>query len=297
MPDQTNAFLAEEQAPDLAGAYCYIIGTPDGTGLFLTTWDVPIEISGLPAFLGAADPQTFTPAQVGHGPITVNDRFEARATALTITVEQETLRRYFTTAAPARLEAAILRIVGANLRTTQALEYDLHCMVAERGVISSFSFKGNEIGASVTPEAFHEDRAIPRYYCQRRCNHQLYGRGCGLDKEDFKWETTIIAVDPAQKTLTVAGQAPDVPETRFNAGHLYHAPTGFFFTISWSAYDGTDTTFKLVTWHPELAAADDITAYFGCAHTTTDCALFGNSANFGGFPHVPASNPTLQGVS
>lgn len=297
MPVQTNTFMAEEQAPDLSSAYAYIIGTPDGVGLFLTTWDVEIEIENLPAYLGAADPQVFVPGQVRNGPIVINDRFEQRATALTLTAETEKLRRYFTTAAPARLMATIIRIVGANLRTTRVLDFDQHCMIAERGIISSFSFKGMEIGCSVTPEAFHEDRAIPRYYCQRRCNHALYGIGCGIDKEDFKWDTDIVSVNAAQKEIVVTGQAAGVPENRFQAGHLKHDDTGFFFTIAWSAYEGANTKLKLVTWHPDLEVADTVTAYHGCQHTVADCQLFGNEANFGGFPYVPASNPTLNGVA
>lgn len=297
MPEQTNAYCAEEQSPDLAGAYCYCIGTPDGAGIFVTSWDKTITIAGLPAFTGAADPQVFTPGQVRHGPITTNDKFETRATALSITVENDALRRYFTTAAPARLNGTILRIVGANLRTTQQLDYDKHCMIADRGIISSFTFRGTEIGAALTPEAFHEDRAIPRYYFQRRCNHVLYGPGCGLNKESFKFETSIVSADPAQKEIIVTGQKSGVPETRFNAGHLLHDQTGFFFTIAWSKYDGGNTKFKLVTWHPEIAAGDTLTAYYGCQHTVTDCNLFSNVANFGGFAYVPASNPTLNSVS
>jgi hypothetical protein len=297
MPIQTNAFLAEEQSPDLASAYCYAIGTPDGQGIFLTTWDVPITISGLPAYTGSNDPQVFQPGQVRHGPININDRFESRATALTLTAENEELRRYFTTAAPARLSATILRIVGANLRTSQSLQFDRHCMIADRGIISSFTFRGMEIGAALTPEAFHEDRAIPRYYCQRRCNHALYGAGCGLNKNLFKFDTSIVSINAAQKEIVVVGQKDGVPETRFNAGHLYHEDTGFNFTIAWSAYSGINTKFKLITWHPELEPGDLLTAYYGCQHTTVDCALFGNLANFGGFPYVPASNPTLNSVS
>ena len=297
MPDQTNAYFAEEQSPDLAGAYCYAIGTPDGQGIFVTSWDKAITIHGLPAYTGAADPQVFEPGQVRHGPITSNDKFESRSTALSVTVENDKLRRYFTTAAPARLNATILRIVGAKLRTTQELEFEKHCMVADRGIISAFTFRGTEIGAAITPEAFHEDRAIPRYYFQRRCNHVLYGPGCGLNKESFKFATTIVSVDPAQKEIIISGQKADVPETRFNAGHLLHAPTGFFFTIAWSKYDASNTKLKLVTWHPEIEASDAVTAYYGCQHTVADCNLFGNVANFGGFAYVPATNPTLNSVS
>lgn len=297
MPEQSLTFLAEEQSPDLTAAYCYVVQTPDGSALWMTTWDTEVSIAGLPAFLGAADPQVFTPSQVRHGPITISDRFEQRATSLTLSVEDDELRRYFTTAAPARLEATILRIVGAHLRTDQSLEYERHCLIAERGVISSFTFKGYEIGAAITPEAFHEDRAIPRYYCQRQCNHALYGAGCGLDKTNFDWATDIVSVNAAQKEIVVTGQAPSVPETRFNSGHLLHAPTGFYFTIAWSAYDGANTKLKLVTWHPQVQVGDDVTAYHGCRKTVADCTLFGNAANFGGFANVPASNPTLNGVS
>jgi len=297
MPDQSYPYLAEEQSPDLASAYCYAIGTPDGQGLFLTSWDLPITITGLPAFSGSNDPQVFQPGQVRHGPITTNDRFEARATSLAITAENDELRRYFTTAAPARLSASIIRIVGANLRTTQTLDYATHCLIAERGIISSFTFRGMEIGAALTPEAFHENRAIPRYYCQRRCNHSLYGPGCGLDKTLFAYPSEIVSINAAQKEIVIDGQASGVPETRFNAGHFYHDETGFNFTIASSKYEDGDTRLKLVTWHPELEEGDLITAYYGCAHTVADCTLFGNLANFGGFSFIPATNPTLNGAA
>ena len=54
---------------------------------------------------------------------------------------------------------------------------------------------------------------------------------------------------------------------------------------------------KLITWHPEIAIGDELTAFYGCQHTTADCTLFGNIANFGGFPYVPSTNPTLNSVS
>lgn len=296
MPEQNPAFIGEEQSPHLTAAYAYVLEEPGGDRMFLTGWNQPISITGLPAAMGADDPQEFTPAPVRHGPITTSDRFEQRSTAISLHSEDETMRRFFTTSAPVRLKAWIMRLVGTNLRTGDALAYENNAIVVEAGILSNWTFKGTEIAVALTPEAFHTDRAVPRFYFERQCNHQLFGDGCGLDKEDHKWETTILSVNPAQREIIVDGQAPGVPETRFNSGHLFHDATGLFFTIGWSAYDGSDTKLKLITWHPELAEADTITAYFGCRHTTADCALFENEANFGGFPFVPNTNPSLNGV-
>lgn len=296
MPDQNPAFLGEEQSPHLTAAYAYVIEEPGGTRMFLTQWTAPVSISGLPAAMGADDPQEFTPAPIRHGPITTSDRFEQRSTSISLSTEDQTMRRFFTTAAPVRLKAWIMRLVGTNLRTGTDLAYSNNAIVVEAGILSNWTFKGNEIAVAVTPEAFHTDRAIPRFYFERQCNHQLYGPDCGLDKADFSWETTIVSLNPAQREIVVVGQAPSVAETRFNSGHLFHPGTGLFFTIGWSAYDSGNTKLKMITWHPELEVGDPITAYHGCRHTTTDCSLFENEANFGGFPFVPNTNPTLNGV-
>jgi hypothetical protein len=296
MPEQNPAFLGEEQSPHLTASYAYVIEEPGGDRMFLTQWNRPITISGLPAGMGADDPQEFTPAPVRHGPVTTSDRFEQRSTSISLTTEDEAMRRFFTTAAPVRLKAWIIRLVGTNLATTRALVYSNNAIVVEAGILSNWVFKGNEIAVAVTPEAYHTDRAVPRFYFERQCNHQLYGDGCELDKEDFKWETTILSVNPAQREIILVGQAPGVGATRFSSGHFFHDLTGHFFTIGWSAHDGSNTKLKLVTWHPELAATNTVTAYHGCRHTTEDCAEFENEANYGGFPYVPNTNPTLNGV-
>lgn len=296
MPDLPLTVLAEEQSPHLAATYAYVIEQPGADRMFLVGWDKAITVTGMPAYFAADATQTFTPSPLKHGPITTSDRFEHRSTSLVLTTENESLRRFFTTSAPVRLKAWIIRLVGDRLRDTRELKWEQNCYVVEAGIISTFTFRGHEIAAQITPEAFHTDRAIPRFYFERQCNHQLYGDGCGLAKADWKFETEIVSINPAQREIVVAGQAPGVIENRFQAGHLLHAATGLFFTIGWSAYDGTDTKFKLLTWHPEMAISDTLTAYFGCRHTVEDCTLFANLANFGGFPKVPASNPTLQGV-
>lgn len=296
MPEIPLPAFGEEQAPHLAASYAYVIEEPGGSKMFLVGWSADVSIANLPAAFGAADPQTFTAAPIKHGPINSNDKFQSRSTSMSLPTNNDSMRRFFTTAAPVRLKVWIMRLVGDALRTDQVLDYERHAWIIESGVISQWSFQGIEIACTITPESFHSDRSIPRFYFERQCNHPLYGIGCGLDKTSFDWATDIVSVNSAQREIVVTGQAPGVPETRFGAGHFDHDATGLTFTIAWSAYDGGNTKFKLLTWHPDLAPGDTLTAYHGCRHTTEDCALFGNLANFGGFPRVPSSNPTLQGV-
>lgn len=295
---QPDAYFAEEQAPHTTATYAYVVQHEDGSAVFWTTWDREVVIANLPANMGAANPQAFTPVQVRHGQVTSNDRYENRFTALTVGTEDTSLRRFFVAAAAVRLKAWIIRINGDKLRDEVALEYAENCLIIESGILSAFSFKGQAVAARITPEPFYVDRAVPRYYFERLCNHALYGAGCNVDKNAFDFASEIVSMNPAQREIVTLGRPVGGAADRWVAGMFFHDASGNHFAVAWSQFDGVSNyKLKLHTWNPEFQVGDTLTLYAGCNHTTTDCQnKFGNLANFGGFAFVPNRNPAVNGV-
>jgi hypothetical protein len=298
--DQPIPYAAQERAPHLAPAYCYIVQNEDGSSMFLTNRDRPITVTDLPAEMGAADPQEFQPAQIRHGAVESKDRYEVSATTITVTTENTTLQRYFLTAAAIKLRAWIIRgqFEGAD---TTPLVYGETAITVQSGILGKVGFQGQTIAVEITPEPFYAEGRVPRIYYGRECQHFLYGAlrqgvGCGVNKELWKYEAEIVALDAAQRTITIEGQRDDSPENFFNRGHFENLTAGGRMAIAWSTFNGADTDLKLVTWNPAMQVGDSIKAYAGCAHTVSACRTFGNEAQFGGFADVPNRSP-LSGVA
>lgn len=295
--NQPEEYFGSEQAPHLSSAYCYVITHDDGTQQFFTSSDRAIVLTNIPTAIVAAETATFQPSQIKHGGIGSNDRFEARAVQLSLDTDDTRLRRFFVVAAAVKLRAWIIRVSVETM--TETIDFTRQAIVVESGILSKFAFSGQTIMTEVTPEPYYLDQSVPRYFCQRSCNHALYGTGCGLDRDDFSFATDIVSLDSADRTITVTGQkGGGAAADYFNAGMFYHDATGLYFSVAWSAFDGGNTKFKLGYWHPELTVASTLTAYAGCRHTVGDCTdKFDNAANFGGFPFVPNKNPVTNGVA
>lgn len=293
---QPAPMRGEEQRPAQAPAYAYVIKHPDGTMQFLTGLDKAFSVANLPETFAAADPQEFTPTQIKHGIIAAQSKFEPRHVNLSVPSNDPRLRRFLVTAAPTKIEAWILRFNAAAILNGDVLDYETDGAILESGILGQYAFQGPTILAELTPQVFLQGGSIPRFYSQRRCNHPLFGPGCGLDKANFAFTADVLSLNPAQREMVIEGQRPDSAAGYFSAGHLRHAVLGMDFAIAWSEHTGSDTKLKLMAWHPEFETGQSVTAYAGCAHTVADCRRLGNVANFGGFPHVPKKNPTTNGT-
>lgn len=296
---QSPEYHAQDAAPHLTPAYCYAVQLETGATQFITSRDKPVVITNLPDAMGAADPQTFTPAAVKHGPVEGKDRFEKGATTITVAVAGSDLQRYFLTAAAVKLKAWIIR--GQSEDLSVPLEYGKNAMIVQSGILGRFGFRDNTIAAEVVPEPFYTDGKIPRFFFGRQCQHffggpQFQGVGCGVNLALHSFETAIAAVDPPGRTITITGQKPGKPATYFNAGHFQNITLGGRMSIAWSEHSGDDTVLHLSTWNPELAVDQEIVAYAGCRQTVEACREFNNAANFGGFPDIPNRTP-LNGVA
>ncbi len=292
----TGAFKAEERSPHQAAAYCYVIKFPDGVMQFLTGLDRNVRVANLPEYFDAADPQTFTSTQIKHGIIAAQSKFEPRHVNLMVPSTDARLRRFFVTAAPVKIEAWIIRLNGDAIIEDGIVDYALHGSIMESGVLGQYAFDGPTILAELTPEVFLQGGSVPRFYSSRRCNHALFGFGCGLNRDDHSFTAEILTLTPGQREMIIEGQRPSSPAGYFSGGHLNHPILAMEFAVAWSEFSGGNTKLKLATWHPEFNVGDTITAFAGCAHTVAACREFGNAANFGGFPHVPKKNPTTNGA-
>jgi hypothetical protein len=293
---QPAHFRGEEKASAQSSAYGYVIKHPDGTFQFLTGLDVALSVANLPDIFGAAEPQEFTPTQIRHGIIAAQSKYEPRHVNLSVPSVDTRLRRFLVTAAPVKIQAWILRFNAAAIQAGQALDYENDGLILESGILGQFAFSGGTILSELTPEVYLQSGGVPRYYSQRRCNHVFGSRACGVALADVSFATTIASLNPIQREMTITGQKADVAADYFSAGHFRHTLLGMDFAVGWSEFDGGNTKLKLTTWHPEFDAGQAITAYAGCRHTVADCRRFENAANFGGFPHVPKKNPSVNGT-
>lgn len=131
------------------------------------------------------------------------------------------------------------------------------------------------------------DRNGLRLHWSRMCPHVLYGVGCNLDKSNHAYEHEVATVTGTGFTV-VAYAAPS--EGTFNGGFLeYTRDDGSFERLGIRRHDGND--FQTLGAPAGLEVGTEITLYPGCARTTTVCKLFGNLANYGGFPHMPGKSP------
>lgn len=126
-------------------------------------------------------------------------------------------------------------------------------------------------------------RAGLRRRFQRTCPHVLYGRGCNLDREDFKESLAITVING--NVLTVPG-ADAFADGWFRQGFV----------------KGTDGVIRFISAH----VGDQITLirplasltigshdfYLGCDRLKETCKnKFDNILNNGSFPWLPTKNP------
>jgi uncharacterized phage protein (TIGR02218 family) len=166
-------------------------------------------------------------------------------------------------------------------------------------------WKGRVVGArssgtSISVKTENVFTSLRRPGCrvrvQRTCRHDLYGRGCNLNRNDWDIAATITAMSGLNLTVPVADGYPD---GKFRAGMVeWNSIFGFIQVHSGS-------TLQLITDIPGLddavAEADQACKiYPGCDRSLTGefgCTSFNNHLNYGGFRWIPDSNPFTYSVA
>lgn len=131
------------------------------------------------------------------------------------------------------------------------------------------------------------DRNGLRLGWDRSCPHPLYGPGCFVEKDDHAYPRTIATLNGTNFTCTAHSE----PEEGSFVG-------GF---MEWTREDGsTDrraiehqngNDFRVMGTTDGLLIGTEVILYPGCARNTTNCKLFSNLPNYGGFPHLPGKSP------
>lgn len=125
---------------------------------------------------------------------------------------------------------------------------------------------------------------------QRPCPYALYGRGCFVDPEDFRFDTTVTAMSGLLVTVASVDGAPDA---RYRGGMIMGPDN-----VKRYILDQTGLVLNLSRPYENLAAAFalsgpgvPVSIYRGCAHNMAACLEFDNLLNYGGFPWIPTKNP------
>lgn len=121
----------------------------------------------------------------------------------------------------------------------------------------------------------------------RGCSYALYGRGCGLNREDFAQPASVQVV--SGNTLQVA-QASDFIDGYFAGGFLtILLPQNVIDTRTIQSHVGSE----LVLFSSTQGIANNaaVTLYPGCQRTIKACQQFGNEKNYPGAPGMPGRSP------
>ena len=131
------------------------------------------------------------------------------------------------------------------------------------------------------------DRNGLRLTWDRMCPHALYGVGCNIPASSHNYPRVIATLTGTNFTCTAHAEPV---QGSFTGGFLeYIRADGSLETMGILKQTGND--FRVLGSTAGLAVATVITLYPGCARNTTNCKLFGNLANYGGFPHMPGKSP------
>lgn len=167
-----------------------------------------------------------------------------------------------------------------------------------QGRVTSVKPNGVEITLKCETDYTSLGRAGARYKYQRTCCHDLYGKGCKLDKSLWGVQTTIKSVDK----LTVELRDLTFENNYFRLGML-RSSTGVNVAIESSSGNKITLIRRLDSLVDQITSDDDldnpeffVTVYPGCMKSLNACDRFNNTDNFLGFSYMPVDNPTTTRI-
>lgn len=293
---QPASIIGHEGSPEVAPAFAYIVQPTDArASLFYTSYQEALSIASLPAAYEAADPQSFTPAQLDHSTLVLSANFATQEFTVQFPYDFAYLQELIFTLPSNNIEVTILRLANGDLAGTQ-LEWGVDTYIAQSGVLESFNVQGDQISLTCVPKPLHMALGVPRLWFSRACQHALYGGTCGLTKATFQETGQMTVTDQRLRQISIAGIGAGAQDADyFTNGTLLHVDSGEEFSIIQSTYTDPTATIKLGHFSEFFEADDQVELYPGCRHTVGDCTdKFSNIVNFGGFPKIPNRNPTIH---
>lgn len=301
MKTHPTAFRDGERRESTRPVYAYIVDH-GGTLYHLTNLDESFSLTSLPVTHGS-DPQTFTPAQIGHSSVDQQSEMNSPNVMVTLGLNGSTaaqaLKALVLTAVPSKITVIIARL---NPEALTSLDWEEDAYVIFKGVATNVSFARYTMQLSLVSVLMQNEGKVPRYFWQKTCQHALYGDLCGADPEDAdnKLSTTIAAVSARAKFVDIADTTLNgnaIASTTFQGGTLTIGSEVFQILASTLIGGGGGTRLYLVWWSTSLVASASVVVRRGCRRTVEDCeGIFDNLANFGGMPYIPDVNPTVNGI-
>lgn len=117
----------------------------------------------------------------------------------------------------------------------------------------------------------------------RGCSHPLYSAACGVLRQNWRVDAVLTEV---RGSVIHAPEFASRTDGWFVGGELVAGEERRMIV----AHAGEAVT--LTGGIPGLGAGANVAAYAGCDHTLATCKnTFANTANYGGFPWLPQTNP------
>lgn len=249
--------------PQVGDVYCY------------TTADQPVSHAG----------KTFLPVAIKREHIKTNGKMDKANITVNVPVTLPLAYLFLPYPPPYVVKLTIY----AGHRTDGENQY----MVVWLGRVLSAARELNEAKLTCENTTVSLKRPGLKRLYQHGCPFLLYGSNCGVDKEDFKNEQTVVEVLPSGSIKLPDNWFLPLTAQKYRGG-----------TIEWVGPVGkeirtiirtSNTTMAIAGYLTGIEAGTEVTLYAGCAHDRTDCKdLFDNIVNFGGQSWIPFKNPVKQ---
>jgi hypothetical protein len=302
MKTQPGDLRTEERKQQIKPVYLYYFKY-GATKVYFSNFDQSLIVNGGPAGK-MTNPQTFLRAQIKHDRSGQSMDQSGSGTNVTLAATDPNLRRYFMTCPTDQIDIEIFR---GNATAVPNLEYDDDLYLDFKGVGSGIGFNDSFITLNCASLLLHDDRQVPRYYYQKLCQAEHYGRGCLLDPALFSSTVATSAVDRVHKkiTLPIVSFNIDSParlhvitDESFQGGRILD-PDGNKVAIMAAKKVGATVELYLAWWPPNMIVGTVVTATLGCQRITKVCdGTFKNLPNFRGMPYISTQgNPAVDGIS
>lgn len=157
------------------------------------------------------------------------------------------------------------------------------------GRVAAVDVGRSRVGISINSHLELLSTAFPRNVFQAPCSHTLFDVGCSLTAASFSVSGTVTT-GSTNGAIKANISAPPGSGT-FALGRIVMtsgANATFQRAIRRYTAGAPATLTLLAPFGFDVAVGDTFTAYAGCDKQQSTCALFGNIANFGGQPFIPA---------
>lgn len=156
------------------------------------------------------------------------------------------------------------------------------------GRIAGVDVSRTQVGITLNSHLELLSTAMSRNLFQAPCLHTLFDTGCSLVAASHA-VTGTVAVGSTQSVIHANITAPPGSGTYALGRIVFTSGANATFQRSIRAYlAGLPAQLRLVApFNFPVTVGDTFTAYAGCDKRRETCGLFGNGANFRGFPFIP----------